>query len=163
VPERMPADHRPIAPIPGSEAPAIPDAMPASVTPVQASRVTNGDLLFPFVDGRSAEARRYRDLVRVFGAECGGGFERLSESDRQLVRRVALVSLQLEWMESNHAAGNPIDAVSFVRLVNTQRRLLRDLDRVKSRLAPEKPKGSAFQRHLAERAAAKAADEGTTT
>ena len=36
------------------------------------SRVTNGSKMLPGVDGRSAAARRFRDLVGDFGRDLGG-------------------------------------------------------------------------------------------
>lgn len=77
-------------------------------------------------DGRSAGMRRYRDLVAAF-AEEAGGMDLLAESGRQLVRRVAQISVELELLEAQRAAGGAIDPVAFVTLVNSQRRLLRDL------------------------------------
>jgi hypothetical protein len=78
-----------------------------------------------FGDGRSVGARRYRDLLQAFGEEYGG-YDRLSPSGQQIVRRLAQVSVELELLESERAAGRAIDPVTFCTLVNAQRRLLRD-------------------------------------
>ena len=55
------------------------------------SRVTNGSKFLPDVDGRSAIARRARD---IFDAICLdlGGHDQLSEAQTQLVRRAAMIS-----------------------------------------------------------------------
>jgi hypothetical protein len=102
---------------------------PSSLT--ARSRVTNGKI---FKDGRSAGARRFRDLMVQFADEAGGMVS-LSASGQQLVRRLAQVSLELELMEASRAAGNAIDPLAYVTLVNSQQRLLRDLRRLAPRRA----------------------------
>lgn len=89
--------------------------------------VTNGSRVL-FGDGRSAGARRYRDLLDDFADEVGG-YETLPATGKQVVRRLAQVSVELELLEAQRAAGGAIDAVAFCTLVNSQRRLLRDLAR----------------------------------
>jgi hypothetical protein len=96
------------------------------------------------VDGRTREARRYRDLFKAFADEAGG-VETLSASAQQLIRRLAQVSIELELQESQRASGQAIDPVAFVTLVNSQRRLLKDLEALKKR---QKPK-ALLQEHLA--------------
>jgi hypothetical protein len=110
------------------------------------SRVTNGTPHL-FGDGRSAGARRYRDLLQAFGDEAGG-MANLPASAQQLVRRLAQVSVELELQEAQRASGATIDPVAFVTLVNSQRRLLRDLRAIK----PKAPTAAALRaKHLAER------------
>jgi len=92
-------------------------------SPTARSRVTNGKI---FKDGRSAGARRFRDLMVQFADEAGGMVS-LSAGGQQLVRRLAQVSLELEFMEASRAAGNAIDPLAYVTLVNSQQRLLRAL------------------------------------
>jgi hypothetical protein len=98
----------------------------APLSPASRSRLSNGSHAVLFGDGRSAGARRFRDLVTAFADELGG-MDTLPESGRQAVRRLAQISVELEIMEAQRAAGEAIDPISFVTLVNSQRRLLRDL------------------------------------
>ena len=51
------------------------------------SRVTNGRKLVAAVDGRSAEARRYRDLVMSLADDLGGALA-VTEAQRALIRQV---------------------------------------------------------------------------
>jgi hypothetical protein len=63
------------------------------------SRVTNGSKLLPLSDGRSATARRFRDLYEDISADLGG-VAMLSEGQRQLIRRAAMLSAECERMEA---------------------------------------------------------------
>ena len=56
----------------------------ASRAPTTRSRVTNGRQLLANIDGRSAEARRYRDIVMSFADDLGGAVG-LTEAQRALV------------------------------------------------------------------------------
>lgn len=95
------------------------------------SAITNGTHLL-FGDGRSSGARRYRDLVAAFAAEVGG-MSSLPASGQQTVRRLAQISLELECIEAQRAAGTPFDAVAYATLTNTQARLLRALRGLRSK------------------------------
>jgi hypothetical protein len=68
------------------------------------SRVTNGSKLLPLSDGRSATARRFRDLYEDITADLGG-VAMLSEGQRQLIRRAAMLSAESERMEALAARG----------------------------------------------------------
>ena len=63
------------------------------------SRLSNGSKLLPMTDGRSATARRFKDLVEDIAADLGGK-DRLSEGQRQLIRRAAMLSAECERMEA---------------------------------------------------------------
>jgi hypothetical protein len=60
----------------------------AERSPTLRSRVTNGSQLLANVDGRTAEARRYRDLVISFADDLGG-VDKLTEADKALCRQAA--------------------------------------------------------------------------
>src|SRR6202035_5603682 len=66
----------------------MPAASPATAPrkPTARSRVTNGHALLPGIDGRSAVARRYADIIAALVADAGGDAE-MSEARRQLIRR----------------------------------------------------------------------------
>lgn len=53
----------------------------ASRSPTLRSRLSNGSKLLPMTDGRSATARRFKDLVEDIAADLGGK-ENLSEGQR---------------------------------------------------------------------------------
>src|SRR3954453_17336871 len=73
------------------------------------SRVTNGSELFVEpTDRRTAISRRFRDILAAIISDLGGS-DRLSEGQRQLARRVALMSMQCETMEARFVAGEEID------------------------------------------------------
>jgi hypothetical protein len=55
-------------------------------------------------DGRSATARRFKDLVEDISADLGGK-ELLSEGQRQLIRRAAMLSAECERLEALAARG----------------------------------------------------------
>ena len=92
--------------------------------PSYRSRVSNGsDLHARGVDGRSAPARRFRDLMLSL-AQPFGGIEQLSESERSLVRSAALLTVEAERLQARAASGKPVDLEALVRVSNSQARLL---------------------------------------
>jgi hypothetical protein len=70
---------------------------------VARSKMSNGRLL-PMTDGRSATARRFKDLVDDIAADLGGKAQ-LSEGQRQLIRRAAMLSAECERQEALAARG----------------------------------------------------------
>jgi hypothetical protein len=68
------------------------------------SRVTNGSKLLPLADGRSVTARRFRDLYEDIGMDLGG-LDCLSEGQKQLIRRAAMLSAESERLEALSARG----------------------------------------------------------
>ena len=68
------------------------------------SKLSNGKKLLPLTDGRSATARRFKDLVEDIAADLGGK-DHLSEGQRQLIRRAAMLSAESERMEALAARG----------------------------------------------------------
>jgi hypothetical protein len=91
------------------------------------SKVTNGSALFlPGVDGRSALARRTRD---IFDAICRdlGGHDVLSEAQTQLVRRATWLSIECEQMEAAGVQGERIDLELFGKMTDRLGRTLQRL------------------------------------
>jgi len=77
------------------------------------SRVTNGRGLFVEPgQGRTREARRFRDVLAEIVSDLGGP-DTLSEGQRQLARRAAMLSTQCEMMEGLAVAGKAIDIELF--------------------------------------------------
>jgi hypothetical protein len=75
-----PADRPAKRPVNGAAAPAL------------RSRVTNHKDLLPGLDGRTASARRYRDLVNNYVADMGGA-DCCSDIKLGLLRRLAAVTV----------------------------------------------------------------------
>ena len=89
----------------------------AAVKPTARSRVTNGKQLFVAdVDGRSRQARRWRDLYRDFHGQTGGRHE-------VLVRTLASLCLQREEIDSRLARGEPVDTSELVSVAGAISRL----------------------------------------
>jgi hypothetical protein len=88
----------------------------------QRSRLTNGTALLPEVDGRSAIARRLKDITSSILADQGGA-DQCSESRLQLVRRFAAAAVLAEQMESRLANGEQIDIQEHALLCSTLTRL----------------------------------------
>jgi hypothetical protein len=66
--------------------------------PSTRSKAANGKLL-PLSDGRSATARRFKDLVFDIAADLGG-VEHLSTAEMQLIRRASMLSAECERQEA---------------------------------------------------------------
>ena len=73
-------------------------------------------------DKRGVVARRFRDLVVLITNDLGGP-DVLSESQRQIVRRIASLSVWCESQEARMANGDEIDIDEFQRTSNSLRRL----------------------------------------
>jgi hypothetical protein len=86
--------------------------------PTARSRVSNGSDLLPDVDGRSAIARRYRDIVSAILVDQGGA-DQCSEARKQLIRRFAAASVLAEQMEAALARGEPIEIAEHALLTST--------------------------------------------
>jgi hypothetical protein len=76
--------------------------------PEARSRISNGSKLLMDIDGRSKWARRFADILYGISAVLGG-YANLSEGQRQLIRRCALLAVECEDMEGTAASGDPID------------------------------------------------------
>ena len=86
------------------------------------SAVTNHMDLLPGLDGRSASARRFRDLVNAFIADMGG-LNRCSEIKLGLIRRLAATTVQAEMLEARMVNGEAIDIATLCTLASTTVRL----------------------------------------
>jgi hypothetical protein len=74
----------------------------------QRSRLSNGTKLLPDLDGRSAMARRFKDITSAVLTDQGGA-DQCSESRLQLVRRFAAAAVLAERMEARLANGEEIN------------------------------------------------------
>lgn len=90
------------------------------------SRITNGKQLLAGIDGRSAEARRYRDLAMSFADDCGGSAA-LTEAQRALVRQAADLTMRAEKLQGAMIRGEDVDVVQQTAVANA---LLKTLSRL---------------------------------
>ncbi len=119
------------------------------------SAVSNGKILHANaagIDGRSHNARRFRDLVRSHEVSLGGN---LSEVDMALVRTAAALTLKSEQLQADLAAGRDVDSDALIRLASTSRRALAA---VSAKAIANKPNGMTLQEYAAQRAATLQAD-----
>jgi len=80
------------------------------------------DLLPDVKDGRHAQARRFRDLVRQLVADAGG-IENVSEVKIGLIRRLAAATVLSEEFESRAINGEAVSITEFCQLASTTVRL----------------------------------------
>jgi hypothetical protein len=91
------------------------------------SRITNGAVVD--ADGRSAWARRMRDLIVLHLGDLGGA-ENVTEAEKSIVRRVATLTVELERMESLFAEAGEASAdelILYQTCTNSLRRLLESI------------------------------------
>jgi hypothetical protein len=101
------------------------------------SAISNGNGLLPHTDGRSAIARRYRDICAAILIDQGGA-DRCSESRTQLIRRFAAAAVIAEQMEARLASGEQIDIQEHATLSSTLVRLAQriGIDRMARDISP---------------------------
>ncbi len=96
--------------------------------PTARSRISNGrELFLGDVDGRSREARRFRDIYASLVQHLGGENE-ITEAERHLAKRAASLCVWCEVEEGKLAAeSGDFDVGPYTTGVNSLRRLLADL------------------------------------
>ena len=95
--------------------------------PTARSAIANGSRLFlENVDGRSAEARRFRDVLGDLVQHLGGA-DVATEPQKHLARRAAALATWCERTEMSLANGQDMDVAAYVTAANSLRRLLADL------------------------------------
>lgn len=78
------------------------------------------------LDQRTAAARRSRDLVSKLEADLGGTAA-LSEGQRQLIQRAAVLGALIEDCEAHWIGGEPVEMGRYLSAINSQRRVLATL------------------------------------
>jgi RecA-family ATPase len=103
----------------------------------QRSRVSNGKDVLPDIDGRSAMARRFKDITTAVLIDQGGA-DQCSESRLQLVRRFAAAAVLAERLESRLANGEQIDVAEHAVLCSTLVRIAQriGINRVPKNITP---------------------------
>jgi hypothetical protein len=76
------------------------------------------------VDGRSALARRFRDLCESLAADLGGA---LSQADQLTIRSAAALAVHAEELQARIIRGELVDADDVIRSANASARLLASL------------------------------------
>ena len=107
----------------------------AKRSPTLRSRVTNNPLSIRGVDGRTDEARRFRDLVIAFVDDLGG-VDQVGEADKALARQTAAAVVSSEKVQARIIAGDIVDLEQATRLANVAGRFLKAL---RGRYRPIKP------------------------
>ncbi len=100
------------------------------------SRITNGKELLANVDGRTAAARRYRDLTISLADDLGGSAT-LTEAQRALVRQAAGMIVQSEKLQGEVLRGEIVDCEQLTRLANAATRILSRLGVKRAVAAPD--------------------------
>jgi hypothetical protein len=111
----------------------------------QRSRITNGSKLVAAVDGRSAEARRYKDVAFSLADDLGGATG-LTEAQRALVRQIAAMTVQSEKLQGAVLRGEDVDVEQLTRLSNALSRMLHRLGLKKAKPKPSSPLAEHFSR-----------------
>jgi hypothetical protein len=104
---------------------------PGSLT--SKSRITNGRLLAG-TDLRSANARRFRDILRAITREQG---RELTVSETGLARAAATLLVRGETLQGQAVRGEQVDADELIRTASEARRLLAMLGKRTARREPE--------------------------
>jgi hypothetical protein len=119
------------------------------------SRTTNGRDIVPGIDGRSAFARRWRDVYAAITAD-RGGVERLSEVQQQLIRQFTTISVQAEQATARLINGEPVDAEQLCQQAGTLVKLSQRIGL--TRVAKQVP---SLHEYLAQKATAQPSDADT--
>jgi hypothetical protein len=83
-------------------------------------------LALDHLDQRTAAAQAARRLIATLTTDMGGE-DRLSEGERQLVQRAALLGAIVADFEARWVAGQSVDLGEYLQAVNVQRRVLATL------------------------------------
>ncbi len=105
-----------------------------NVSRTNRAAVSNRSTLIAGLDGRTEQARRFRDLVMAYSEDLGG-FEGLSEDAAALVKQAAATTMETEQLQARIARGEAVNHEQLTRLSNSLTRLLKALH---SRRAPKK-------------------------
>jgi hypothetical protein len=122
------------------------------------SKVGNGSELLPGVDGRSVWVRRAREIIADLTADLGGA-DNVSAAQASLVRRSAVLTVELEQLEAGFATAGcaTTDLLdSYQRVTNTLRRTLEAVQPGLERRQREVP---SLAEYLARKATQLPADE----
>lgn len=103
---------------------SAPSPIAAKAKPQAGSRVGNGRDILPGVDGRSAGARRYREIAGELTRDMGGD---PSGAQQAIIRRATTLAVWCEQAEASFANGEDLDVATYTTASNALRRLLADI------------------------------------
>jgi hypothetical protein len=117
---------------------------PVDATKLNRSRLTNSRALLPGIDMRSAEGRRFRDLVIEYKSQFDD--RELSEPELVLIRQCAWLSLRSERAQCQQLQGKPVtNEDESTRLTNALLRAMRELREMQRLKNNEPPSKSAIR------------------
>jgi hypothetical protein len=87
------------------------------VSATNRSKMTNGSKLLDGVDGRSSEARRFRDILRGYQT-------RFPSATEEECRVATMLQLRLEQMQSQLVRGEPVDDGVMLTTARTHQHLV---------------------------------------
>lgn len=96
------------------------------ISPHIRTRVGNGTALLAGIDGRSAGARRYREVLSGLCEEITNRKRPATMAEQMLARRAAFITIWCEDAEAKMARGEAVDIKEFTEATNTLRRTLTD-------------------------------------
>ncbi len=99
-----------------ADAPEVGGRYPADLAKIRLATLDN-------LDGRTRAARRAHDLIAAIETDLGGA-DLLSEGERQLVQRAAVLGAFIESCEAQWLSGQPVDLPNYLAAVDRQRRVL---------------------------------------
>jgi len=107
----------------------------AAIKPMARSKITNRRHMLDGIDGRTAVARRFRDVMRGLLIE----FEVTSEADDLLVRQAAVLAVTSEQLQAQLVRGEAISVKVIANLTGQLRRILADLRQRNDQRGPPPP------------------------
>jgi alkylhydroperoxidase family enzyme len=91
--------------------------------------------VFPGVDGRTIQAKRFQQLLGGLSAE----FDNISAPDKSLIRNAAFLVLKCEDLQAQHLRGEPVANDEIIRLSALLNRSMLALKRRSAALDPTAP------------------------
>jgi len=92
--------------------------------PQAGTRKGNGQIVLAGVDGRTGQARRFKEILATLVQDMGGD---PSEAEKAIACRAATLALWCEETEVGYAQGGDFDVLTYATASNAMRRLLADL------------------------------------
>jgi glutathione S-transferase len=83
-------------------------------------------LSFNDLDGRTLAARRAKQLIEAIETDLGGG-DRLSQGQKELVKRAAVLGAIIASSETQWLSGDTFELGDYLAAINAQRRILATL------------------------------------
>lgn len=92
------------------------------------TKIANNSKILAGVDGRSAGARRYREiLANLTSSVLRNHLPPITEAEMSLLRRAATLSIICEGLDAALARGEPVDPLAYSTAANALRRIVTDL------------------------------------